>query len=113
VSRGRVTGRPAARRQHPHTRELSFMYRYILRESCSQFDSLPLTSLTIEEPHTHAIAASTPRRQRTTVVPPYASAARHGVLARQRPKQRAKRRRAPRGPPPPQRNRVAVAVQRR
>jgi hypothetical protein len=22
----------------------SFMYRYILRESCSQFDSLPLTS---------------------------------------------------------------------
>jgi hypothetical protein len=24
----------------------SFMYRYILRESCSQFDSLPLTSLT-------------------------------------------------------------------
>ena len=28
-------------------RGLSFMYRYILRESCSQFDSLPLTSLTI------------------------------------------------------------------
>ena len=27
--------------------ELSFMYRYILRESCSQFDSLPLTYLTI------------------------------------------------------------------
>jgi ATP-dependent RNA helicase DHX29 len=27
--------------------ECSFMYRYILRESCSQFDSLPLTSLTI------------------------------------------------------------------
>jgi hypothetical protein len=26
--------------------ELYFMYRYILRESCSQFDSLPLTSLT-------------------------------------------------------------------
>ena len=25
---------------------LSFIYRYILRESCSQFDSLPLTSLT-------------------------------------------------------------------
>ena len=24
-----------------------FMYRYILRESCSQFDSLPLTSLTV------------------------------------------------------------------
>ena len=27
--------------------ECSFMYRYILRESCSQFDLLPLTSLTI------------------------------------------------------------------
>ena len=26
------------------------MYRYILRESCSQFDSLPLTSLTISHP---------------------------------------------------------------
>ena len=26
--------------------EFSFIYRYILRESCSQFDSLPLTSLT-------------------------------------------------------------------
>ena len=25
------------------------MYRYILRESCSQFDSLPLTSLTISK----------------------------------------------------------------
>jgi hypothetical protein len=27
--------------------ECSFMYRYIVRESCSQFDSLPLTYLTI------------------------------------------------------------------
>jgi hypothetical protein len=27
----------------------SFMYRYILRESCLQFDSLPLTSLTIRK----------------------------------------------------------------
>ena len=27
--------------------ELSFIYRYISRESCSQFDSLPLTSLTV------------------------------------------------------------------
>ena len=27
--------------------EFSFMYRYILRESCSQFDSLPLTYSTI------------------------------------------------------------------
>ena len=29
------------------TGECSFIYRYILRESCSQFDSLPLTYLTI------------------------------------------------------------------
>ena len=29
----------------------SFMYRYILRESCSQFDLLPLTSLTISLLH--------------------------------------------------------------
>ena len=28
--------------------EFSFIYRYILRESCSQFDSLPLTSLSTE-----------------------------------------------------------------
>ena len=28
-------------------RECSFIYRYILHESCSQFDSLPLTSLTV------------------------------------------------------------------
>jgi phenylalanyl-tRNA synthetase beta chain len=27
-----------------------YVYRYILRESCSQFDSLPLTSLTIQDP---------------------------------------------------------------
>ena len=31
----------------PRPGEFSFMYRYILRESCSQFDALPLTSLTI------------------------------------------------------------------
>ena len=30
-----------------HAKVSYFMYRYILRESCSQFDSLPLTSLTI------------------------------------------------------------------
>jgi hypothetical protein len=29
--------------------EFSFIYRYIVRESCSQFDSLPLTSLTIAQ----------------------------------------------------------------
>ena len=34
--------------------EFSFMYRYILRESCSQFDSLPLTSL--QAPSTSAAA---------------------------------------------------------
>jgi hypothetical protein len=34
--------------------ECSFMYRYILRESCSQFDSLPLTSLTILHSTGHA-----------------------------------------------------------
>jgi hypothetical protein len=28
--------------------ELSFIYRYILRESCSHFDSLPLTYLTVK-----------------------------------------------------------------
>jgi len=33
-----------------HVGEFSFIYRYISRESCSQFDSLPLTSLTIEAP---------------------------------------------------------------
>jgi hypothetical protein len=32
--------------QYVREGECSFMYRYILRESCSQFDSLPLTSLT-------------------------------------------------------------------
>ena len=47
----------AAERGAPHARdrargdalagEFSFIYRYILRESCSQFYSLPLTSLTI------------------------------------------------------------------
>ena len=31
---------------HPDAGELSFVYRYILRESCSQFESLALTSLT-------------------------------------------------------------------
>jgi hypothetical protein len=36
--------------------ECSFMYRYTLRESCSQFDSLPLTSLTI--PPTRKVATT-------------------------------------------------------
>ena len=40
----------------------SFMYRYILRESCSQFDSLPLTSLTIL--HSTRMGRTTPPRRR-------------------------------------------------
>ena len=44
--------------------ECSFMYRYSLRESCSQFDSLPLTSLTI--PPTRKVAAETSRRTKRT-----------------------------------------------
>jgi hypothetical protein len=43
-------------------RELSFMYRYISRESCSQFDSLPLTSLTISGGA--QCGADLPRRER-------------------------------------------------
>ena len=34
--------------------ECSFMYRYMLREYCSQFDALPLTSLTISPPNDDA-----------------------------------------------------------
>ena len=56
--------------------ECSFMYRYILRESCSQFDSLPLTSLmivTIEElvVQRHAVDA----RDHRVGVPPRRCAA--------------------------------------
>jgi ankyrin repeat protein len=36
--------------------ECSFIYRYIVRESCSQFDSLPLTSLTISRDGVVALA---------------------------------------------------------
>ena len=36
-------------------RHLFFMYRYIPRESCSQFDSLPLTSLTIARGARHSV----------------------------------------------------------
>ena len=34
----------------PASMKVSFIYRYISRDSCSQFDSLPLTSLTIVKP---------------------------------------------------------------
>ena len=37
---------------------LHFMYRYISRESCSQFDSLPLTSLTISGPACSALVVA-------------------------------------------------------
>ena len=47
--------------------ECSFIYRYILRESCSQFDSLPLTSLTIS-PHLWTI--SPPTAEVDVVLPP-------------------------------------------
>ena len=55
------------------------MYRYILRESCSQFDSLPLTSLTIPptrlvSPPRRAPRSPPPRRRRTSR--PFASTAR-------------------------------------
>ena len=42
--------------------ECSFMYRYSLRESCSQFDSLPLTSLTI--PPTRKVGGAAQTRSR-------------------------------------------------
>ena len=40
---------------------LSFMYRYIVREPCSQFDSLPLTSLTISHHGRASHPTTTPR----------------------------------------------------
>jgi hypothetical protein len=43
--------------------ECSFMYRYILRESCSQFDSLPLTYLTKGVEATYAVEPLTLRSQ--------------------------------------------------
>ena len=48
-SRAPLGVRPEYERSLPDSfaGECSFVYRYISRESCSQFDSLPLTSLTI------------------------------------------------------------------
>jgi ankyrin repeat protein len=43
--------------------ECSFIYRYIVRESCSQFDSLPLTSLTMLRRHQTASHRCTPHRR--------------------------------------------------
>ena len=63
------------------------MYRYILRESCSQFDSLPLTYLTIPSKQgvpltsslpTHAVGGSARRRIVTATT--VANALRDGVL---------------------------------
>jgi myosin heavy subunit len=42
-------------------KQVSFIYRYILRESCSQFDSLPLTSLTIHLIRNQRRAGARPR----------------------------------------------------
>jgi hypothetical protein len=44
----------------PPSRVCPFMYRYILRESCSQFDSLPLTYLTIPPTRKHAPVSPSP-----------------------------------------------------
>ena len=41
-----------------HTLVSFLLYRYIIRESCSQFDSLPLTSLTISHASTLQLGAS-------------------------------------------------------
>ena len=47
----------------------SFMYRYIVRESCSQFDSLPLTSLTISVGRVvPRVSDARPRRVRRRVL---------------------------------------------
>ena len=57
---------PARQRARSRSRsegECSFMYRYISRESCSQFDSLPLTSLTMAR-------ARDPKRARRSTPPP-------------------------------------------
>ena len=43
--------------------EYSFMYRYILRESCSQFDSLPLTYLTFVKVRSRRSTRFTVRRR--------------------------------------------------
>jgi hypothetical protein len=43
---------------------VSFVYRYILRESCSQFDSLPLTSLTKVRSQRSSYRASESRTRR-------------------------------------------------
>ena len=45
--------------------ECSFVYRYILRESCSQFDSLPLTSLTPRRRRQRAPTSWRTRRRST------------------------------------------------
>ena len=58
---------------------MSFIYRYILRESCSQFDSLPLTYLTISDtgragsapaaPKVRSAARASAARRRTSAQP--------------------------------------------
>ena len=49
-----------------------FIYRYISRESCSQFDSLPLTSLTIHQRLSTAFSRALAARRRPTMPAPAA-----------------------------------------
>ena len=64
---------------------VSFVYRYILRESCSQFDSLPLTSLTIPSTHsaTKDAAARAARAQHKALLKTSKSV---GAAAARRPR---------------------------
>ena len=67
--------------------ELSFMYRYIPRESCSQFDSLPLTSLTIPQVRRARVSRALLASARAGGAPPRAAAARGcGAATRAVPK---------------------------
>jgi hypothetical protein len=61
VRRLRRLRRRGVRRRRGGQVSFLFMYRYMLRESCSQFDSLPLTSLTIS-PASSAIRTASRRR---------------------------------------------------
>ena len=70
---------------------LSFMYRYISRETCSQFDSLPLTSLTMKAPPTTA-TSSIPAKWTTR--PPWrkrSSRRRRARTAAPRPRRKSSR----------------------
>ena len=68
--------------------EFSFMYRYILRESCSQFDSLPLPFLTPSQ----SARSSSPRRTSCASAPRSASAAAAAARLRRQLHRRQRRR---------------------